>query len=127
MLTALGCASTEDRQRGELVGGLNKWLGQYKDARIVQVGPPDRCATVPNGEGQICEWQTERSQVLFSYDASGIARSWSYMDGHFGRIESEQYSDQNRQSQGSIWQSVKETFRAKKFGAGIGGPSGSGR
>ncbi|HKW85579.1 MAG TPA: hypothetical protein VJM82_00755 [Nitrospiraceae bacterium] len=121
LLTVLSCASTEDRRGQELADGFNKWLGQFKENRIVQVGPPKQCTAVQNGGGEICEWRTNGGQLLYSYDVSGIARSWSYTDSQFGRMESTQYPAQSQQSQGSFWQTIKETFRGMKFGYGVAG------
>jgi hypothetical protein len=125
VLTIMGCASTEERQRRALVDGLNAGLGQFKESRIVQLGPPIQCTVVQNEGGEICEWRTDGGQLLYRYDARGIARSWNYTDSQFGRMESAQYSDQSQPPQQSVWQSIKETFRGMNYGfATPGSPSG---
>ena len=49
IVAVMGCASTQDRERRALSEEFDKWLGQYKDTRIIERGPPDRC--VAQGEG----------------------------------------------------------------------------
>ena len=49
-LLVLGCASTEDRQREARAAAFNQWLGQDKQSRVRQVGPPDNCTGAQAGE-----------------------------------------------------------------------------
>ena len=40
LVAVMRCASTQDRERRALSEEFDKWLGQYKDTRIIERGPP---------------------------------------------------------------------------------------
>jgi len=65
----IGCVSTKDRDRRALTAEFNKGLGQYKDHRIIEAGPPDNCVVKQTGRGEVCEWKTTDHSVRYYYDA----------------------------------------------------------
>jgi len=114
----IGCASTQDRERRALSEEFDKWLGQYKDTRIIERGPPDRC--VAQGGGiEICEWRIGGNTVRYLYDANGIARRWRYADRQLGEMkgvwDSAAAADQPHESEEGVWQTIKDTFDDMKF------------
>jgi hypothetical protein len=125
LVTVLGCASREDRQRRAWSDEFNQWLGKYKDSRVIEVGAPDHCTRVQNGGGEICEWRTNGNSLLYHYDTHGIARHWTYTDPQLGEMEgaqdSAQVQTQNNESQAGVWQSIKDAFGNVKFKPGGGG------
>jgi hypothetical protein len=117
VLTLLGCASTEDRQRQARAADFNQWLGQDKQSRVRQVGPPDHCTAAQTEGGELCEWRTKGNSLRYRYDTNGIAQNWTYTDLQLGVME----RAQDQESQGGVWQSIKDTFNNAKFGyAGSG-------
>ena len=117
LLLVLGCASTEDRQREARAAAFNQWLGQDKQSRVRQVGPPDNCTGAQAGGGELCEWRPNGNSLRYRYDANGIARHWTYTDRQLGVME----TAQDETAQGGIWQSIKNAFGDTKFGyAGTG-------
>jgi hypothetical protein len=117
VLTVLGCASTEDRQRQARAADFNQWLGQDKQSRIRLVGSPDHCTGTETGGGEVCEWRTNGNSLRYRYDTNGIAQNWTYTDRQLGVIE----RAQDQESQGGVWQSIKDFYNNAKFGyAGSG-------
>ena len=116
LAAVIGCASTQDRERRALSEEFDKWLGQYKDTRIIERGPPDRCIA-QGGGSEICEWRMGGNTVRYLYDANGIARRWKYADRQLGEMKGVQDSaaatDQTHQSE--AWQTIKDTFDDMKF------------
>jgi len=86
LVAVMGCASPQDRERRALSGEFDKWLGQYKDGRIIERGPPDRCVA-QGGGSEICEWRVDGNTVRYLYDANGIARRWKYADRQLGEMK----------------------------------------
>jgi hypothetical protein len=117
VLTILGCASTEDRQREARATDFNQWLGQDKQSRVRQVGPPDHCTGTQAGGGELCEWRPNGNSLRYRYDANGIARSWTYTNRQLGELE----RAEDQASQGGVWQSFTGWFREPKRSPG--GPS----
>src|SRR5262249_10950892 len=114
----IGCPSTQDRERRALSEEFDKWLGQYKDTRIIERGPPDRC--VAQGGGiEICEWRIAGNTVRYLYDANGIARRWRYADRQLGEMkgvwDSVAAADQTHEYEEGVWQTFKDTFDDMKF------------
>ena len=117
VLAVLSCASTEDRQREARAAAFNQWLGQDKQSRVKQVGPPDTCTGAQAGGGELCEWRPNGNSLRYRYDANGIARHWTYTDRQLGVME----TAQDETAQGGVWQSIKSAFGDTKFGyAGTG-------
>jgi hypothetical protein len=117
VLTLLGCASTEDRQRQTRAADFNQWLGQDKQNRVRQVGPPDHCTGAQTSGGELCEWRTNGNSLRYRYDTNGIAQNWTYTDLQLGVME----RAQDQESQGGVWQSIKDVFNNANFGyAGSG-------
>jgi hypothetical protein len=104
VLTVLGCASTEDRQREARAADFNQWLGQDKQSRIRQVGPPDHCTGTQTGGGELCEWRPNGNMLRYRYDTNGIAQNWTYTDRQLGVMETAQ------ESQGGFWHWVTNWF-----------------
>ncbi len=121
LLLPIGCVSAEEQQRQALTADFNQWLGQIKQSRIRKVGPPDRCANVQTGSGEVCEWHTDGNALRYRYDASGIARQWTYTDPQLGVLEGAQYRLQGQASEGSVWQSIKEAFSNMQFSPAASG------
>lgn len=121
LLFPLGCVSAEEQQRQALSADFNKWLGQDKQSRIRQVGPPTRCANVQTGPGEVCEWHADGNALRYRYDVSGIARQWTYTDRQLGMMEGAQYRLQSQASEGSVWQSIKDTFSNMQISPAAGG------
>ena len=90
VLTLLGCASTEDRQRQARAAHFNQWLGQDKQSRVRLVGPPDYCTGAETGGGEVCEWRTNGNSLRYRYDTNSIAQNWTYTDRQLGVIEKAQ-------------------------------------
>jgi len=113
LVAVMGCASPQDRERRALSGEFDKWLGQYKDGRIIERGPPDRCDAQGRGS-EICEWRVDGNTVRYLYDANGIARRWKYADRQLGEMKGAQDSaaaaDQTHESEAAVWQTIKDTF-----------------
>ena len=124
LVAIMGCASTHDRERRALSEEFDKWLGQYKDTRIIERGPPDRCVE-QGGGSEICEWRIDGNTVRYPFDAKGIARRWKYADRQLGEMKGVQNSvaaaDQTHESEAGVWQTIKDTFDDMKFTPGIGG------
>jgi len=117
VLTVLGCASAEDQQREARAADFNQWLGQDKQSRVRQVGPPDHCTGTQTGGGELCEWRTDGNTLRYRYDTNGIARYWTYTNRQLGVMEKAQDPDSER----GFWQSIIDTFSGSKFGyAGSG-------
>ncbi len=120
LAAVIGCASTstQDRERRALSEEFDKWLGQYKDHRIIERGPPDRCIA-QGGGSEICEWRVDGNTVRYLYDANGIARRWKYADRRLGEMKGVQDSagsaDQTSESEAAVWQTIKDTFDDMKF------------
>ena len=118
LVAVMGCASTQDRERRALSEEFDKWLGQYKDTRIIERGPPDRCVA-QGGGSEICEWRIDGNTVRYLYDANGIARRWKYADRQLGEMKGAQDSaaaaDQTHESEAGVWQTIKDTFDDMKF------------
>ena len=123
LLAVMGCASTQDRERRALSEEFDKWLGQYKDTRIIERGPPDRCVA-QDGGSEICEWQIDGKTVRYLYNANGIARRWTYADPQLGEMKGAQDSaavaDQTHESEAGVWRTIKDTVDDMKF-APLGG------
>ena len=118
LLAVMGCVSTQDRERRALSKEFDQWLGQYKDHRIIEKGPPDRC--IAQGVGsEICEWRNDGNTVRYLYDANGIARRWKYMDRQLGEMKGAQEppnaADQLQESEAAVWKTIKDTFDDMKF------------
>jgi len=118
LVAVMGCASTQDRERRALSEEFDKWLGQYKDTRIIERGPPDRCVA-QGGGSEICEWQIDGNTVRYLYDANGIARRWKYMDRQLGEMKGAQHpataADHIHESETAVWQTIKDTFDDMQF------------
>jgi hypothetical protein len=118
LVTAMGCAATRDRERRALSEEFDKWLGQYKDHRIIETGPPDRCIA-QGGGSEICEWRIEGGTVRYLYDKDGIARRWKYADPQLGEMKGAQEpptaADQIHESEAAVWKTIKDTFDDMKF------------
>ncbi len=118
LAAVMGCASTQDRERRALSEEFDKWLGQYKDTRIIERGPPDRCIA-QGGGSEICEWRIDGNMVRYLYDANGIARRWKYADPQLGEMRGAQDSptaaDQIHESEAAVWKTIKDTFDDMKF------------
>lgn len=118
LAAVMGCASTQDRDRRALSEEFDKWLGQYKDTRIIERGPPERCFA-QGGGSEICEWQIEGNTVWYLYDAKGIARRWKYLDRQLGEMKGAQHpattADHIHESEAAVWQTIKDTFDDMKF------------
>ncbi|HXX74164.1 MAG TPA: hypothetical protein VEI50_03465 [Nitrospiraceae bacterium] len=112
VLTIIGCASAEDHQRQARAADFNQWLGQDKQSRVRQVGPPDTCTQA--GGGELCEWRPNGSVLRYRYDARGIAQSWTYLSQQLGVME----RSEDQASQGGAWQAVKDSVNNSKFGYG---------
>ena len=118
LLAAMGCASTQDRERLALSQEFDKWLGQYKDHRIIERGMPDRC--VPQGGGtEFCEWRMDVGTVRYLYDKNSIARRWKYEDPQLGEMKGAQdpvaAPSQIHESEEAVWRTIKDTFDDMKF------------
>ena len=109
LAAVMGCASTPDRERRALSAEFDKWLGQYKDHRIIERGQPDRCIA-QGGGSEICEWRIDGGTVRYLYDANGIARRWKYADPQLGEMKGAQDSaaaaDQTHESEAAVWQTI---------------------
>jgi len=117
VLTVIGCASTEDRQREERTADFNQWLGQDKQSRVRQVGPPDSCTGTQTVGGELCEWRPSGNSLRFRYDTKGIAQSWTYTNRQLGVIE----KSEDQASQGGVWQSITKWFtKEPKLAPGSG-------
>jgi|KBSMisStandDraft_5_1062788.scaffolds.fasta_scaffold550373_2 hypothetical protein len=118
LAAVMGCASTPDRERRALSAEFDKWLGQYKDHRIIERGQPDRCIA-QGGGSEICEWRIDGGTVRYLYDANGIARRWKYADPQLGEMKGAQEppsaADQIHESEAAVWKTIKETFDDMKF------------
>jgi hypothetical protein len=118
LVAVMGCASTPDRERRALSAEFDKWLGQYKDHRIIERGQPDRCIAQGGGSA-ICEWRIDGGTVRYLYDANGIARRWKYADPQLGEMKGAQEppsaADQIHESEAAVWKTIKETFDDMKF------------
>jgi len=118
LAAVIGCASAQDRERRALSEEFDKWLGQYKDTRIIERGPPDRCIA-QGGGSEICEWRIDGNTVRYLYDANGIARRWKYANRQLGEMTGVQDSaaaaDQTHQSEADAWQTIKDTLDDMKF------------
>ena len=118
LAAVMGCASTPDRERRALSAEFDKWLGQYKDTRIIERGQPDRCIA-QGGGSEICEWRIDGGTVRYLYDANGIARRWKYADPQLGEMKGAQEpptaADQIHESEAAVWKTIKETFDDMKF------------
>ena len=118
LVAVMGCASTQDRERRTLSGEFDKWLGQYKDHRIIERGSPDGCVA-QDGGSEICEWRMDGGTVRYLYDANGIARRWKYVDPQLGEMKGAQHpataTDQIHESEAAVWQTIKDTFDDMKF------------
>lgn len=123
-LAVLGCVSPEDRQRRGLADEFNKSLGKYKESLVIEVGPPQNCTPLQNGGGEVCEWQNSSNVLRYRYDASGIARNWTYTDRQLGYMEGSQEIAEGpspkKKEDSEIWQSVKDAFTNMKVGPGGG-------
>ena len=117
-VAVMGCASTPDRERRALAAEFDKGLGQYKDHRIIERGPPDRCIA-QGGGSEICEWRINRGTVRYLYDKDGIARRWKYADPRLGEMKGAQEpptaADQIHESEAAVWKGIKDTFDEMKF------------
>ena len=106
VLTVIGCTSTEDQ-----------WLGQDKQGRVRQVGPPDNCTGTPTVGGELCEWRTNGNSLRYRYDTKGIAQSWAYTNRQLGVME----RAEDQASQGGMWQSITKWFtKEPKLAPGSG-------
>jgi hypothetical protein len=118
LAAVMGCASTQDRERRALSEEFDKWLGQYKDTRIIEKGPPDRCVA-QGGGSENCEWRIDGNTVRYLYDANGIARRWKYMDRQLGEMKGAQHpataADHLHESEEAVWQNIKDTFDDMQF------------
>jgi hypothetical protein len=118
LFAVMGCASAQDRERRALSEQFDKSLGQYKDHRIIERGPPDRCMA-HGGGSEICEWRVDGGTVRYLYDANGIARRWKYADPQLGEMKGAQEpltaADQIHESEAAMWKTVKDTFDDMKF------------
>jgi hypothetical protein len=118
LAAVMGCASTPDRERRALSAEFDKWLGQYKDHRIIERGQPDRCIA-QGGGSEICEWRIDGGTVRYLYDANGIAQRWKYADPQLGEMKGAQEpptaADQIHESEAAAWKTIKETFDDMKF------------
>ena len=118
LLSVVGCASTQDRERRTLSEEFDRGLGQYKDHRIIERGQPDRCVAQAGGS-EICEWRIDGGMVRYLYDANGIARRWKYTDPQLGEMKEAQEpptaADQIHESEAALWQTIKDTFDDMKF------------
>ena len=118
LAAVMGCASAQDRERRALSEEFDKWLGQYKDTRIIEKGPPDRCVA-QGGGSEICEWRIDGNTVRYLYDANGIARRWKYMDRQLGEMKGAQHpataADHIHESEAAVWQTIKDTFDDMQF------------
>jgi len=117
VLTVLGCASTEDQQREARAADFNQWLGQDKQSRVKQVGPPHHCTGAQTQAGELCEWRTNGNSLRYRYDTNGIAQHWTYTDRQLGVME----TAQDQESQGGVGQSIKDAYNKMKFGYAGGG------
>ena len=106
VVTVIGCASTEDRQREARAADFNQWLGQDKQSRVRQVGPPDSCTGTQTGGGELCEWRPSGNSLRYRYDTNSVARSWTYTNRQLGVIE----KSEDQASQGGVWQSITHWF-----------------
>jgi hypothetical protein len=117
LMAVMGCASAQDRERRALTEEFDKWLGEYKDHRVIEKGPPDRCLAHEGGT-EICEWRIDGNTVRYLYDANGIARRWKYADRQLGEMKGAQdaavAAHQNHESE-AVWQTIKDTFDDMKF------------
>jgi hypothetical protein len=105
MVLMTACAHRNVNVWIELDQKFNQWLGQSKDDRIRQAGPPVSCTTLKTGE-EVCEWivQGQRGSamncvpnyatggslchgggggsyehhLIYTYNQNGIATFWSY-------------------------------------------------
>lgn len=113
LAAVMGCVSTEDRERMALSKEFDKWLGQYKDHRIIEKGPPDRCVGKDGGT-EICEWRVDGNSLRYLYDANGIARRWRYADPRLGEMKGVQVgvadADQSDEYHETLWKDVKDTI-----------------
>lgn len=118
LLAVMGCASTQDRERRALSQEFDKWLGQYKDHRIIERGMPERCVA-QGGGSEICEWRIEGGTVRYLYDKNGIAHRWKYTDPQLGEMKGAQEpptaADQLHESEAAVWNTIKDTFDDMKF------------
>ena len=118
LVAVMGCASTKDRERRALSDEFDKWLGRYKDHRIIERGLPDRCIA-QSGGSEICEWQSDAGTVRFLYDKDSIARRWKYADPRMGEMKGAQEpptgADQLHESEAAVWKTIKDTFDDMKF------------
>ena len=115
VLLVLGCASTEDRQRTARAADFNQYLGQDKQSRVKQAGPPASCTQT--GGGELCEWHPEGNTLRYRYDTKGIAQSWAYTNRQSGVMERAEDSA----AQGGVWESFTGWFMEPKRAPG--GPS----
>lgn len=113
LAAVIGCASTEDRERMTLSKEFDKWLGQYKDHRIIEKGPPDRCVGKGGGT-EICEWRVDGNALRYLYDANSIARRWKYSDRRLGEMKGAQdpaaAAEQTDEYHETLWEDVKDTI-----------------
>jgi len=117
VVSVLSCASTESQQRKARAADFNQWLGQAKEGRVKQVGPPDSCTGAQTQGGEICEWRTNGNSLRYRYDSNGIARHWMYTNRQLGVME----TAQDHESQEGVWQSIKDSYDKMNFGfAGTG-------
>lgn len=118
LLAVMGCASTQDRERRALSQEFDKWLGQYKDHRIIERGMPERCVA-QGGGSEICEWRIDGGTVRYLYDKNGIAHRWKYTDPQLGEMKGAQEpptaADQLHESEAAVWNTIKDTFDDMKF------------
>lgn len=118
LLSVMGCASTQDRERRALSQEFDQWLGQYKDHRIIERGTPDRCVA-QGGGSEICEWRIDGGTVRYLYDKNGIAHRWKYADTRLGEMKGAQEpptaADQLHESEAAVWKTIKDTFDDMKF------------
>jgi hypothetical protein len=112
VLFVLGCASTEDRQRQARAADFNQWLGQDKQSRVRQVGPPDQCTGTQTAGGELCEWRPNGNTLRYRYDTNGIARSWTYTNRQLGVME----KSEDQESQGGVWRSIKDSYDNTRVG-----------
>ena len=112
VLTVIGCVSTEERQGEARTANFNQWLGQDKQSRVRQVGPPANCTQT--GGGEICEWHPEGNTLRYRYDAKGIAQRWTYTTRQSGVMERAEDSA----AQGGVWQSISGWFNEPKRAPG---------
>jgi len=112
VFTVIGCVSTEERQREARAADFNQWLGQDKQSRVKQIGPPANCTQ--SGGGELCEWHPEGNTLRYRYDTKGIARSWTYTNRQSGVME----RDEDSAAQGGVWQSITGWFNEPKRSPG---------